>query len=340
MSWKNAKIIGANQKRGGANQPPRGEAPFVMSRSELVPFALNPAKWLAGGAVREESKAMTFGSVTDCLVTTPEDLLQKFALHPETYPATPKKKGDAPEMKEWTSRANFCKEWEAAKEAEGFTVVSPEMMADAKLAFDALQAHRPISSLIECSEKQVLAVADWQDDDTGLEIPFAALLDLLPHHTSPTWGKCLADIKTARNGNPAKWAQVCDDSGYDVQAALYFDLYRAARPEEDRTDFVHIVQENTFPFHVVNPPPSLSTEFLEWGRAKYLKALRYYCRCLKSNVWPSYATAGLLYDQVQIIDPKDVWNYRKCAGMTEFIMPEPPSEQPEESTADRFDIYN
>lgn len=334
MNWINAKIIGANQKRGEAGQV-RGHKDFVMSRTELVAFALNPAKWHDGVAVREETKAMTFGSVLDCLATTPEELLARFAITPETYPATPKKKGDPVEMKEWTSRANFCKEWEADKKAEGFTVVSADMLVDAKKAHTALHEHRPIASLIECSEKQVLIVADWQDDDTGLTIPFCGLLDLVPNHSSPTWGKCLADIKTARNGNPAKWAGVCDDSGYDVQAAIYFDLYMAARPDEDRTGFVHIVQENTFPFHVVNPPPYLSEEFMQWGRAKYRKAMRFYCQCLKSNIWPSYATAGLTYGGVQIIGPEDVWNYRKCAGMTELRMPEPPPEESEESYSER-----
>ena len=102
------------------------------------------------------------------------------------------------------------------------------MYQEAQQAFKALHENRPIASLIECSAKQVLIVADWHDDDTGLTVPFASLLDLVPHVSSPTWGKHLVDIKTARNGNPANWSRVVDDSGYDVQAALYMDIHHAA----------------------------------------------------------------------------------------------------------------
>lgn len=318
--WINAKIIGANQKRGNATQTKRGDIEFVMSRSELVPFAECPAKWLAGEKVEEESKAMVFGSVLDCLATTPEVMESKFVVAPETYP---------PDNKPWTYQAKYCKQWRDEQEAKGFTVVSAEMMEDAKKAHKELHQFGVISSLIECSEKQVLIVADWKDEATGLVIPFAALLDLVPDVSNPTWGKALADIKTCRNGNPANWARVCDDSGYDVQAAIYFDLYRSARPDEDRTDFIHIVQENTFPFHVVTPPPCLSTEFLEWGRAKYKRAMRMYCQCLASNVWPSYEQVGIPFGNTQIIAPDQLWNYRQMVGFKEFVMPE---EKPQPST--------
>jgi hypothetical protein len=322
VSWKNSIIVGSNQKRGGANQPTRGDITFVMSRSQLVEFAQCPAKWLAGGPVREETKSMTFGSVLDCLATTPEAMAEKFAVTPELYPATPKKKGDEPEMKEWTSRANFCKDWEAEKEASGLTVVSPAMMEDAKKAFASINSNTDVASLISCSQKQVLIVAAWLDEATGIVVPFSALLDLVPDIASPDWGKMIVDIKTARNGNPAHWTRVIDDSGYDVQGAIYFDLYRAARPEEDRTDFVHVIIENTFPFHVVSPPPALSSEFLEWGRAKYKAALRAYCECLKTGVWPSYPTVGIRFGKTQIIGPESCWNYRNCTGMAELKLPE------------------
>jgi len=336
--WKNAKIIGDNQTRGEAGQQ-RGDKDFVMSRSQLVSFADCPAKWKDGGEVRVETKAMTFGSVLDCLVTSPESFKERFAVTPETYPATPTKKSEPSEQKPWTTRANFCKDWEAAKVEDGFIVVSPEQYGQAQIAYKALHEHREIASLFECSKKQVLMTADWQDDDTGLNVPFSALVDLLPHVSSPTWGKCLADIKTARNGNPAQWDRVCDDSGYDVQAALYFDIYRAAVPNEDRTDFVHIVQENAFPFHVVSPPPAFSTEFMEWGRSKYKYALRLYCHCLKTETWPSYEQVGLTIKDsgggnTQIISPDQLWNYKKCAGvgMKEFNMP--PKTQPETENHD------
>lgn len=330
--WINAKILGANQKRGTAEQPKRGDKSFVMSRTELVRFCLDkeacPAKWIAGEAEQKESKTMDFGSLIDCLATTPDKLWSKFAITPKEYPATAKKKGEPSEMKPWNNNATYCKEWNEIAECEGKTVISQRMFDEAQLAMNQLKSNDAIAELLDVSERQVLVGADWKDEG-GLIVPFAGLIDLVPPSGHATWGKTIADIKTARNGNPAQWARVCDDSGYDVQAALYLDLYCAATGE-DRTDFVHVVQENTFPFHVVSPPPLLSTEFLDWGRSKYRRALKLYCQCLATGIWPSYPHTGIPFGHSQIISPDSLWNYRTLAGEKEFQMP---TEKPSPYTA-------
>ena len=318
----NAQIIGRDERRTRNPDVKRGDKSFVMSRSELVGFSDNPTKWLAGAYAFEESKAMDFGSLLDCLLTQPDSLESKFVVSPDIYPVFDKKGVPTGETKPWNNNANFCKDFNSDHEARGLTVVSQKMYADARKAEASMKSNEAIADLIECSAKQVLIVADWKDDATGLVIPFASLLDLVPPASHAEWGKTLADIKTARDGNPAKWARVCDDSGYDIQAAIYMDIHFAATGE-DRTDFVHVIQENTFPFHVVTPPPALSVEFLQWGRSKYTRALSLYCKCLANEVWPGYDAIGIQYGNTQIIGPEDCWNYRKCAGMTEFKMPEP-----------------
>lgn len=331
MSWINAKILGANRQRGNSDQKKRGDKDFAMSRSELVRFCLEPdscpAKWIEGEPEFETSKQMDFGSLIDCLATAPEKLWDKFSVQPDTYPAAAKKKGEPDEIKPWNNNANFCKEWNAEVESEGKTVISARMFTQAQKAFNALKANDAIAELLDASERQVLVAADWKDD-SGLIIPFAGLIDLVPPASHPTWGKTIADIKTARNGNPAQWPRIVDDSGYDVQAALYMDLYCAATGE-DRTDFVHVIQENAAPFHVVSPPPCLSTEFMEWGRSKYKRALRLYCQCLKTGIWPSYQQTGIPFGNTQIISPDHLWNYRTMAGEKEFSMPEEATTKPE-----------
>jgi len=330
MSWTSAKIIPGNVRHGNAQEVKRGDPRYIMSRTELVEFAPCPDKWLKSGEAQfKPTKSTAFGSLVDCLATTLDEFDQKFVVRPSEYPERDKKGNETGKMKPWSGNSNWCEDWLARQESNGMTVISDDTLANAQSAVARLHENPAVHSLLGCSAKQVLIVADWHDEDTGLNVPFAALLDLVPHVSSPTWGKKLADLKTARNGDPATWAWVCDDSGYDVQAALYMDLHRAAT-SEDRTDFVHIVQENTFPFHVVNPPPAMSAEFLAWGRSKYRKALALYCRCLKTGAWPSYAQTGMPFGNTQIIGPDDLWNYRKCAGMTEFVAPEPrPEKEPE-----------
>lgn len=321
MSWQNANIIGANKQRGEYRQA-RGKKDFVMSRSQLVKFAQNPEKWVTGASVEDDSTRSTeFGSALDCLITMPERFESAFSITPATYPCKPTSKDPRTE-KPWTSKATYCDEWEEAMIAEGRTVISQKLLSEVKTAFKAIDSKEDIKELFECSDKQVLMEAEWKDKSTGLIVPFSSLVDLLPSRNHPKWGKCLADLKTARNGNPATWPRVVDDCGYDVQASLYLDIYIAATGEE-RIDFVHIIQENSFPFHVTTPPPALSSEFMDWGRSKYRRALALYCQCLATGVWPSYEPVGIQYGSTQIISPDPLWNYRQSAGMTEFKMPEP-----------------
>ena len=277
-----------------------------MSRSELVEFAACPAKWILGPQEDDSTPATDWGSMIDCLLTSPDKFDALFAVAPETYPDT--KTG---EPKPWIGTANFCKAWKA--EQGDKTIIKSAVKFSADSAVKAIQENPDVSELLRVSRKQVFCIGFWKDPATKLEIPVRILLDLVPPSDHPTMGKWLADFKTCRNGDPAAWARVVDDQAYDVQAALYFDIYTAAS-KEDRTDWVFAVQENIAPFHVVSPPMSLTSEFLQWGRLKYQSALTYYCQCLAKNDWPSYRVAGLQFGKTQLIGPEELWNYKKTAG--------------------------
>jgi hypothetical protein len=320
-----AKIIGDNVSyKDYSRQEPgmfRGNPAFIMSRGEIVNFASNPARWLAGYREEQsETDSTKWGSMIDCLLTSPEKFEAMFSVSPETYPD--KKTGEA---KPWTGAATFCKEWK--KEQGDKTIIKSDTKADADKAVAAIRGSDLIAALFAASQKQVFCVAAWKDEATGIEVPLRILLDLVPPSDHPIFGKWLADFKTARNGNPATWARVIEDQSYDIQASLYRDIYCAATAEE-RVDFVHIVQENVFPFHVVTPPPAMSSEFLDWGRTKYRMALKRYCQCLSTGEWPSFPPVGIPFGNTQIIGPEDCWNYRKCAGMTEFKNPETYAPKP------------
>ena len=331
MSFKNCKVIGENVTYADyhGQEAKRGEAGYSMSRSELVTFAECPARWIAGyGESGDDTASTKWGSMIDCLLTSPGEFDRLFAVAPETYPD-----GKTGEQKPFTLASKWCKEWKASQ-GEKTIIKAPEKQA-ADLAVKAIAENEIISSLFAASAKQVGVVGHWLDAATGISVPVRILIDLVPPASHSLFGKWLADFKTARNGNPANWARTVDDMSYDVQAALYLDLYVAATGEE-RIDFVHAVQENMFPFHVVSPPPALSSEFIEWGRAKYRRALSLYCQCLKTGIWPSYAQSGMPFGSTQIIGPDELFRYRKCAGMTEFkeLPPEPETQTYGERTGD------
>ena len=308
MSFHDCKIVKADctYDEYHKQDAKRGDKDYSMSRSELVEFASCPAKWILGPQSDDSTPSTNWGSMIDCLLTSPDKFDELFAVAPETYPDT--KTG---EPKPWTGAANFCKAWKA--EQGDKTIIKSALKLDADAAVKAILENADVSELIKVSRKQVFALGFWKDAATKLDIPVRVLIDLVPPADHPQFGKWLSDFKTARNGDPAAWARVVDDQAYDVQAALYSDIYTAAT-KEDRSDWVFALQENVAPFHVVSPMPALTAEFLQWGREKYQAALTRYAQCLATGVWPSYAVVGLQYGPTQLIGPESLWTYKQSAG--------------------------
>jgi hypothetical protein len=350
----NAKIIGENiSYENYSRQGPdvkRGDPSFSMSRSELIEFALNPRRWKDGYGLKEENTKSTFwGSIIDCLLTSPEQFESRYSVAPATYARKVMKcpscgsetdskscrKCSCPREetvtdKPWDSKATVCKEWE---ESQGDKIViKSELKQSADLAVKAIGNNPTAAGVFAASMKQVMVIGFWKDELTKLEIPIRCLIDAVPYLDGP-FCKWTIDFKTSRNGNPASWDRTVDDEGYDVQAALIMDLYVAAT-KEDRVDFVHIVQENMFPFHVVDPPPALSAEYLDWGRNKYRAALRKYCQCIATGNWPSYDVVGFqMRDcKTQIIGPEELYHYKKTCGIVgdhHFVPPPEPETKDE-----------
>lgn len=311
-----AKVVGAGVTYDvysrQAEGVKRGSKEFVMSRSELTNFASNPKRWLDGYREDDDTDtdATRWGSLIECLAGLNGDFEERYAVAPAEY--ADEKTG---KMKPWTFAANVCKAW---REEQGDReVIKSELRDNAEKAVAALQSDAEVSELFNCSQKQVMIVGVWKDKTTGVEIPLRCLLDLVPDAAHPVFGKCLADFKTARNGSPDTWARVTDDANYDVQAALSLSL-RVKATGEDRVDWIHAVQENVHPYHVVKPMPALTMEFIAYGRAKYEAALLSYARCLADGVWPSYPTRDRLVlaaPPCQLIGPDSLYSYRQSGGL-------------------------
>jgi hypothetical protein len=69
---------------------------------------------------------------------------------------------------------------------------------------------------------------------------------------------------------------------------------------------------------------------------KYKNAIRKYCQCLATGIWPSYEQV-IPFGNTQLIAPDDLWNYKKGAGMADFKMP--PESLPKPAD-DRVDFNN
>lgn len=267
----------------------RGDADYVMSRGELMEFARCPSRWIAG--YREDGNDSTdWGTLVDTILLSDKDFEEVYAISPATYTAEPKKKGDEPEVKPWNNNAIVCRDWNKEQLAMGRIVIKEEEHNEAHIACDRLWEDKQVRELIKGSQNQMMITGTYVDPVTALEVPLKVMIDIVPAIASPFFGKCLADFKTAKNASVREWAKAVFNHDYDCQAALYLDLCVAATGE-DRDSFLHVVQESFPPYEIGKR--LLSQEFIQVGRNKYLMALRRYCECLKSGIWPGYDDGGL-----------------------------------------------
>lgn len=285
--FRNAKIVRVNCPSDvylGSTGDERGKVGHILSRSELMDFMACPRRWLFGFQ-EDATDATEFGDLADCVVLQPTEFHNRFAVRPSTY-----KDAKTGEDKKWTMAANACKEW-VAKNAASKTVISQEDNAKAHLLLQRLLEHSATAELLRESQKQVMVLGEYWDEDTGLIVPVRALIDIVPYVENPTFKKCLCDFKTAKSAHPRRWPRVVWDRQYHIQGAFHMALYTAATGEE-RNTWLHLIAENMPPFEPGRR--LLSEEFLELGRFAFIQALRDYCQCLKANDFPGYERGTIL----------------------------------------------
>lgn len=303
--FTNARIIGpipANAAEYHTPTAQRGAREFVMSSGALREFAACPERWRQGYQ-SPDSDARTWGSLIDCLLTTPKQFESIYAIAPDTYitkaltcPKCDSVSGSAAcrkckrarveivVSKDWNNNATECKTWAAARKAEGREIVSARLVADARAAIGRLNHDEIIAAWLAACDCQVWVAGEWHDEPTGLQIPVKALLDFRPR-PGTEFAKCLGDFKTTRNAAAMPWQRWCFTAGYHIQAAFYMDLYTAATGE-DRNTWCFIVQENYAPWQPGKR--MLAQDFLTLGRAQYRQMLGNYCQCLARDRWPGY----------------------------------------------------
>lgn len=280
----------------------RGEANFIMSRSELEKFAACHRKWIRG-IPNETTNALTWGNLLDVVALTPKAVENVFAIAPETYETDGMKcpkcgnvtdaktcgkckveRVKVKVQKPWNLNSETCSEMAEKWRKEGKTVISKELLSDAWKANARLMEDEEIRVIFESSDKQVSVAVDWHDPDTGLIIPFKCLLDIVPKPKSEH-GDTIYDLKSTASADAKKWAKQVFNDGLFFQGAVYTDAMNAASGLGYKS-FGHVISESEEPYEPTNRV--LEYEWLVMGRADYKAALAKYCRCLKSGIWPGY----------------------------------------------------
>lgn len=279
----------------------RGDPAFIMGRSSLMQFKWCPKRWV-DGYEDDETKSTEWGDLVDCLFLTPGQFKDRYAVSPANYPSEGMKCPSCGSVtsakscrkcgtervkviieKPWDKNSAYCAGWEDNQAPK--KCIKHTLFGTACDAVKVLDANPEVKALREASQSQVMALASYFDEETGIRVPLKILIDLLPAVDSE-WGKSLVDYKTAYSAAMRPWVKACFEHHYDAQAALYLDVW-TANTGEDRIEFRHIVQESYSPYQTEKR--IMTAEFLEIGRMKYQAALSKYCACLESGIWPGYA---------------------------------------------------
>lgn len=305
--FKKCEVVGEGVSNAAymKQEAVRGSKDYVMSRSSLMEFARCPHKWIQTPE-RESSKALDWGSLVDCLLFTPDAFGEQFAVKPETYT---NEKG---EVKDWNGNSNTCKQW--LRENAHLTAITALQLLHAKEAVKRLRMDKKVGALLNQSKFQVMIRGFYHDWETGLDIPCKVLMDMVPDSRSQ-FSNALADLKTAEDATAQKWSRKVSGFDYDAQGAMQLDMFNA-ESGQIREEFLHVIQESEPPYEIGRR--SLSQEFLEIGRHKYLSALRLYAVCLANNEWPGYDdTTNDIEDGWRLCQPEP-WMMKE----TPFAMPQ------------------
>jgi hypothetical protein len=114
----------------------------------------------------------------------------------------------------------------------------------------------------------------------------------------------LYDVKTTTDASPEGAVKAVVNYGYDVQAAHYLDVWKAATGEDRRFRFVLVEKEAPYEVAVVElydheamvaagkakdgDEQSLASDWMIHARSKASEARRIWGECLAANQWPGY----------------------------------------------------
>ena len=197
-------------------------AVFELYQKSLFQWRYHPREY-------DSTTSMTWGSLVDCLITTPEDFDSQFTVSPfENF-----KKKEA-------------REWRDNMQAEGVDIVTEEMIEKAEAAVKVLtETHEEAAAILADSRKQVMLMSPIKHPLSDKIINMKALLDVVPNNAD-----FIADIKTVHDFTPSGFEKAIAKYGYHVQASHYLNLWNLLNPDDQRHRFRIIWQDSNPPYEV------------------------------------------------------------------------------------------
>ncbi len=207
-----------------ARLPDLANAGYVSA--SLLSEVRNPIKFLSD-VPRTQTGAMSWGSLVDCLWTTPELFDSTYATLPPDAPRRPTEaQKTAKNPSESSIRSvQWWEKWE--KESSSKIVVPPEQLVEAQKAVKMLHMHPLAAELLAHSETQVTLMGE-APEHLGLPpgTKAKAMMDLLP--TEGKWKNAIVDLKTTNFISENQMHDAMFTYDYVMKMAFYAIMAEAA----------------------------------------------------------------------------------------------------------------
>ena len=198
------------------------------------------------GEIKYESPALTFGSLYDCLLLTPNKVPELYTVMPDEELKAGIKAANVKNTKEYKRRVA---EFQSEAEKEGKTVVTEQEWDCAKDMISRMDDEGLLDRVLQGGSSQV----EFNEDIDG--VPLKGFLD----YDHPDY---VLDSKSTRSVD--KFRYDVNSFCYDIQAYIYMKV-------TGRQEFYWLVQEKTAPYYPALVKCSDKTLFA--GEMKFEQAL-------------------------------------------------------------------
>lgn len=223
----------------------------------------NPAR-----VEQKETEALVFGRAAHHLLLGEDDFNTLYIVRPDKWDS-------------W--RTDPAKQWKAAQEAQGRTVLLPGQLETIRGIARSLAAHPLIDAgILNGSIEQTIV---WRCKDTGVWLK--ARPDAIPNDAGD-----FADLKTTTSVQSADLARAIAEHGYHQQAALIAAGWHALTGQDIASfSFVFVEKQPPYCARIV----TLRDDDLARGERQNFVAIKTFADCMASGEWPGPGGADAEY---------------------------------------------
>ena len=234
-----------------------------LSKSSIWEFITgSPYKWrFHPKRFDSQTTAMAWGSLVDCLTTSPDTFGDEFAVSP------------------WESfRSKEAQNWKKEQIEAKRNIVTKLQVEEAERAANMLLHRNKDSAAIFADSRSQVPLMMPAGAHPDIKVNLKGLVDLVPS------SKYLVDLKTTNDFSKRGFEATIAKFGYHVQAGMYLSMWNFMNPDDQRNNFKIIWQDSKSPYEVAVTELGLAD--INHGKDVALSAIKEMQYCAEKNYWP------------------------------------------------------